>query len=126
MNQTPIHKPSILKGESHEPPLSLKPNYSSGYELHPGLIAMVQVLPFLGHDDENPCQHLLDFKEMCSCLSILGMTQETLRWKLFPFFLMRRAKQWYIDAVKSMNGDWDELKDKFCLVFPHVPYQLST
>ena len=45
------------------------------------------------------------------------MTQETLRWKLFPFSLIEKAKQWYTHAIGSMNGDWDELKDKFCLVF---------
>ena len=45
------------------------------------------------------------------------MTQETLRWKLFPFSLIGKAKQLYIFVVESMNGDWDELKDKFCLAF---------
>ena len=45
------------------------------------------------------------------------MTQETLKWKLFPFSLIEKAKQWYIDTVESTNGDWDELKDKFCLAF---------
>ena len=45
------------------------------------------------------------------------MTQETLKWKLFPFSLMGKAKQWYTHAMESMNGDWDELKDKFHLAF---------
>ena len=45
------------------------------------------------------------------------MTQETLRWKLFPFSLMGEANQWYTYAIGSTNGDWDELKDKFCLAF---------
>jgi hypothetical protein len=66
---------------------------------------MVRALPFSGHNDENPCQHLLDFKEMCSCLYILGMTQETLRWKLFPFSLMGKEKQWHTFAVESTNED---------------------
>ena len=50
-------------------------------------------------------------------LSISGMTQETLKWKLFPFSLIGKAKQWYTHVVESMNGDWDELKDKFHLAF---------
>jgi hypothetical protein len=82
----------IINSEFHEPPPLSKPNRLSSYELHPSLIAMVRALPFSGHDDDNPCQHLLDFEEMCSCLSISDMTQETLRWKLFSFFLMGRAK----------------------------------
>jgi len=46
-----------------------------------------------------------------------GMTQKTLRWTLFPFSLMGKVKQWYTLVVGSMNGDWDELKDKFYLAF---------
>jgi len=30
---------------------------------------------------------------------------------------MGEANHWYTHAVGSMNEDWDELKDKFCLVF---------
>jgi hypothetical protein len=56
--------------------------------LHPSFIAMVQAQPFLDQDNENPCHHLHEFEEMCSCLSISGMTQETLKWKLFPFSLI--------------------------------------
>jgi hypothetical protein len=54
------------------------------------------------------------------------MTQETLRWKLFPFSLKGKVKQWYTHVVESTKGDWDELKDKFCLAFFPVPYRLST
>ena len=45
------------------------------------------------------------------------MTQETLKWKLFPYSLTGKAKQWYTSAVKSMNEDCDELIYKFCLAF---------
>jgi hypothetical protein len=84
---------SASKGKFLEPSPVSKPNRSSSYELHPSLKAMVRAQPFSRHENENPCNHLLDFEEMCSCLSILGMTQERLRWKLFPFPLMGKAKQ---------------------------------
>ena len=45
------------------------------------------------------------------------MTKESVRWKLFRFSLTGKAKQWYTFVVESTNGDWDELKDKFCLAF---------
>jgi hypothetical protein len=117
MKPTSVANPSASKGEFLEPSLVSKQNRSSGYELHPGLIAMVWVLPFLGHENENPYHHLRDFEEMCLCLSISSMTQETLRWALFPFSLIEKAKQWYTFAIGSTNGDWDDLKDKFCLAF---------
>ena len=103
MKPTSTSYPSASKGEFPKP-LS-KPNRSSGYELHPILVAMVRAQPFLGHDNKNSWHHLLEFEEMCSCLSISGMTQETLKWKLFPFSLTGKAKQWYTFAVESPNGD---------------------
>jgi hypothetical protein len=45
------------------------------------------------------------------------MAQETLRWKLFLFSLTERAKQWYTHNIGKVNGEWDELRDMFCLVF---------
>jgi hypothetical protein len=117
MKPTTNSNPSASKGEFQEPPLSPKPNRSSSYELHPWLIATVQALPFSRHKNENPCQHLLDFEEICSYMYISVMTQETIRWKLFPFSLTGKVKQWYTFAMGSVNGDWDELKDKFCLAF---------
>ena len=36
---------------------------------------------------------------------------------MFPFSLIGKAKQWYTFAIESTNGDWDELKDKFCPTF---------
>jgi len=115
MKTTPIQYLFASKDEFPKP--LLKPNPSSGCGLHPGLIAMVREQPFLGYNNENPCHCLHKFEEMCSCLSISGMTQETLKWSLFPFSLTGKAKQWYTHAVESMNGDWGELKGKFYFSF---------
>ena len=117
MDFTPIHKFSTPKGEFLEPPQSLKPIIASGYELCPGFIAMVQEQSFSGQEDENPYTHLREFEQLCSCLHISSMTHETIKWKLFPFFLLGRAKQWYAHIIGSVHGNWDELRDKFCLAF---------
>jgi hypothetical protein len=45
------------------------------------------------------------------------MSNNTLRWMLFPFSLMGRAKHWYSQTVGSMQGDWETLCSKFCLHF---------
>ena len=73
MKPTQNPNPSTSKGEFREPPHS-KPNRSSSYEFHPSLIAMVWLQPFSGVEIENPGNHLLEFKDMCSCLSISGVT----------------------------------------------------
>ena len=45
------------------------------------------------------------------------MAQETFRWKLFPFSLAEKEKQWYTHNVGKVNGEWEELRNRFCLAF---------
>jgi hypothetical protein len=66
---------------------------------------MVQDQSFLGEDDENPYFHLNEFEQTCACLRIAGMSDETLRWKLFPFSLTRKAKRWYKLTIGNRQGD---------------------
>ena len=117
MSHPSIHQLSAPSGEFLEPPQSSKPITTSGFELRPGFIAMVREQPFSGYELENPYHHLREFEQMCSCLSIAGMAQETIRWKLFPFSLAEKAKQWYTHNVGKVNGEWEELRDRFCLAF---------
>jgi hypothetical protein len=78
---------------------------------------MIREQSFLGEGDENPNSHLREFEQICACLFIAGMSDETLIWKLFSFSLIGRAKRWYRQTVGSMQGDWKTLCSKFCLVF---------
>jgi len=117
VDSTPIHKFFAPKGEFLEPPQSSKPITTSSFELKPGLIAMVQAQSFVRLKDENSYTHLREFENLCSCLTIASITQETLKWKLFPFFLIGRAKQWYTHTVGGVNGNWEELRFKFGLAF---------
>jgi hypothetical protein len=117
MDSLSINQFSAPKGKFIEPPQSLKPITASSFELRPGFIAMVWEQSFSGFDDENPYHHLREFEQLCSCLSIVGMAQETLRWKLFSFSLAERAKQWYAHNIGKVNEEWEELRDRFCLAF---------
>ena len=45
------------------------------------------------------------------------MSNKIVRWKLFPFSLMGRAKQWYSQTIERMQGDGETLCSKFCLCF---------
>jgi hypothetical protein len=108
---------STTQGEFLDSQPSSKPTTASSFELHPGYIALVQEQPFSGAKDEDPHNHLREFEELCSCLVILGITQETLRWKLFPFSLTMRAEQWYIHNMENVNADWGKLRDDFCHSF---------
>ena len=104
MDSTPIIQLSVPKGELLEPPPSLHPILTDGYELCPAFIAMVRKQSFSSIEDENPYNHLREFEQLCSCLTIAGMTQETIKWKLFSFSLLGRAKQWYAHTIGGVNG----------------------
>jgi hypothetical protein len=78
---------------------------------------MVQSLSFSGKEDENPYLHIRDFEQTCDCLCIEGISDKTLCWKLFPFSLMGKARQWYNKAVGKQQGDWGSLHSNFCIDF---------
>ena len=95
MDFTPIYQYTKPTSVSLKPPESLEPIITPSYEMCPCLIKLIQDKSFLGEGDENPYSHLREFEQTCACLHITGMSDKTLRWKLFPFSLMGRAKQWY-------------------------------
>jgi hypothetical protein len=96
---------------------SSKPILLSSYELSLELIAMVKDQSFSSEVNENPYSHLREFEQICACLHIEGMSYETLRWKLFPFSLIRKAKHWYRHHVKRSKENWDARSSSFCLQF---------
>ena len=85
--------------------------------LHPCFIKLIRDKSFSGQGDENPYSHLQEFEQTCVCLCITGMSDKTIRWKLFLFSLIGRAKHWYSQTIGSMQGDWETLCSKFCLRF---------
>ena len=125
MSSSSIHQLSTSEDEFSEPSPSLRHFTTSGYELHPRIIAIVQAQTFFGLETEDPDIHLQVFEELCSCLVILGISQERLRWKLFPFSLVGKVEQWYTHNVRGMIQDWEELWDDFCLSFSSLSHTAS-
>jgi hypothetical protein len=95
-NITPINQFAAPMCAHLQPPESLKPVLTPGYELRLSLINLVFEQSFLGEGDENPYTHLQEFEQTYACLCIAGMSHETLKWKIFSFSLMGRAKHWYM------------------------------
>ena len=116
-NSIPIFQFSAPTETSLVPHESSQPIQTPSYRLSPRLIALVQSLSFSGEGDENPYLHIRDFEQTCDCLRIEGMSDKTLRWKLFPFSLKGKARQWYDKAVGKQQGDWGSLRSNFCLDF---------
>jgi hypothetical protein len=116
-NSTPLYLCHYRTAVDSKPPQSAEPILSDGYELRPCLIEMVQKQSFLGEEDENPHTHLNEFEQTCACIHIKGMSDETLRWKLFLFCLKGKAKIWYDRTTSSKEENWETLYSGFCLDF---------
>jgi hypothetical protein len=96
---------SAPKGDHLEPPSSSHSIETSSYELRLSFIATVREQSFSGDKDESSYSHLCEFKQLCLYLVIVELSEDTLKWKLFPFSLTGREKQWY-----SLSGqDYERL-----------------
>ena len=74
------------------------PNINVGdvnFELKSSLINMVQASPFCGKSNEDANAHLQNFLELCDTVVIWGVTADIVKLRLFPFFLLGKAKQWF-------------------------------
>jgi hypothetical protein len=67
----------------------------NGFELKPALINMVQASQFCGKAHEDLSAHRQHFLETCSTFTIKGVTGDAILLRLFPFSLLRKAKQWF-------------------------------
>ena len=93
MDSTPIYQYAKPTSASLKPPESSEPIITPGYELRLSLIKLIRDQSFSAEGNKNPYSHLREFEWTCACLRIDGMSDKTLRWKLFSFSLTGRAKQ---------------------------------
>jgi hypothetical protein len=100
MEKTSFHRISTPRDEFYEPQSSS----TSGYELCPDLITLVQKFSFSGLIRENPNHHLHEFEQLCSHFAFANMTLDVLRWKLFSFSLKGKVERWYMFAGGVVNG----------------------
>jgi len=66
MSHPSIHQFSASRDEFSEPSTSPRPFTVFGYELHPGMIAMVRAQTFSRLENEDPKHHLQASDELCS------------------------------------------------------------
>ena len=79
MDSTPIYRYTAPTSARLEPPKSIEPILTPGYELRLCLIKPIWDQSFSGEGDENPYSHLQEFEQTCACLRIAGMFDKTLR-----------------------------------------------
>ena len=88
----------------------------NGFKLKPALINMVQASQFCGKAHEDASAHLQHFLEICSTFTIKGVSKDVILLRLFPFSLLRKAKQWFY-TNKDRNTTWDNCSTAFLAKF---------
>jgi len=82
------------------------------FELKPGVIHMVQAIPFCGLATEDANNHLQQFLEICSTFNMKGASPDAVKLHLFPFSLIGKAKQWFY-LNRATLTTWNACSDAF-------------
>jgi hypothetical protein len=78
-------------------------NGDANFEPKPALITMMQANPFCGKAHEHANVHLQHFLEIYITFTIKGVTQKAIHLRLFPFYLLEKAKQWFYSNCKAID-----------------------
>ncbi|KAK5819480.1 hypothetical protein PVK06_024483 [Gossypium arboreum] len=88
------------------------------FELKPNTIQMIQqFVQFDGLQDEDPNFHLAHFLELCDTFKIIGVFDDAIRLRLFPFSLRNKAKQWLNSLPRGSVTTWEQMTKKFLLQY---------
>src|SRR5262249_28131703 len=84
------------------------------FEIKPVIIQMIQnTVQFGGLPNEDPNAHIASFLEIYDTFKVNGVSNDTIRLRLFPFSLRDRAKGWLNTLPSGSITTWDGLAEKF-------------
>src|SRR3954470_19796950 len=90
------------------PPATSAPSY----DIKPALLNLVMKDQFSGAG-EDAALHLNNFIELCDMQKYKEVDGYIVKLKLFPFSLIRRAKEWLQSLPKNNIDSWSKCKDAF-------------
>ena len=84
----------------------------NNFELKSITLQILQGIQFhqLAHEDPNA--HILNFFEVCDIVKYNGVSDDSIRLRLFPFSLKEKAKHWLISKPLDSITSWDDLSKK--------------
>ena len=96
--------PTVVQSAIRRPPIQ-----ANNFELEGVMLQMLHNIQFHGLPSENLNAHLTSFVEVCDTVNYNGVTEETLRLRLFPLSLSDRAKHWLTSQPPNSITSWNDL-----------------
>ncbi|XP_021728348.1 uncharacterized protein LOC110695424 [Chenopodium quinoa] len=90
-------------------------------EIKSGLIHLLPA--FHGMKGEDPNKHLAEFHVVCTSMKPIGMTDEQIQLRAFPFSLKDAAKDWFYYLPPGSITAWADLKK--CFLEKYYPATIS-
>ena len=86
------------------------PQLDVAFKLKSGMIRLLPTFHVLS--DEDPNKHLKEFHVVCSSMKPLGISEEQVKLRAFPFSLADNAKEWLYYLSSNSITTWNSMKKK--------------
>ncbi|KAL0658021.1 hypothetical protein Bca4012_078606 [Brassica carinata] len=86
---------------------------ANNFEIKSGLLNVIENNKYHGLALEDPFDHLDRFDSYCGLSKTNGVSEDTLKLKLFPFSLGDKARQWEKSLPSDSITTWDDCKKAF-------------
>ena len=87
------------------------PQLEVAFELKSSMIRLLPTFHVLSGEDPN--KHLKEFHVVCSSMKPLGILEEQVKLRAFPFSLADNAKEWLYYLPLSTITTWNSMKKVF-------------
>jgi hypothetical protein len=94
-------------------PIAPPAHAANFYDIKPALLNLVMKEQFSGANTDDVAAHLNNFVELCEMQKYKDVEGDIIKFKLFPFSLRGKAKDWLLSLPKNSIDSWDKCKDAF-------------
>jgi len=105
---------SMLNTNNYQGSIVRPPIQANNFEIKHALLQVIQHNQFGGAVSEDHNSHMENFLVICDTLKINGVSDDAIRFRLFPFSLRDKAKSWLQTQPQGNSiSTWEDMATKF-------------